>query len=33
MFQDTTKTNQELGDTLAYLTLLRREGSSKKPLP
>ena len=27
MFPDTTMTDQELADTLAYLTLLRREGS------
>jgi cytochrome c553 len=31
MFPDTTMTKQELTDTLAYLSLLRREGSSKKP--
>jgi mono/diheme cytochrome c family protein len=31
MFPDTTMTNQELIDTLAYLALLRQEGSSKKP--
>ena len=31
MFPDTTMTNQELTDTLAYLALLRREGSPKKP--
>jgi len=30
MFPDTTMTNQELTDTLAYLALLRREGSPKK---
>jgi len=30
MFPDTTMTNQELIDTLAYLTLLRSEGSSKR---
>ena len=29
MFPDTTMTNQELLDTLAYLALLRQEGSSK----
>ena len=29
MFPDTTMTNQELTDTLAYLALLRREGSSR----
>jgi mono/diheme cytochrome c family protein len=27
MFPDTTMTNQELADTLAYLALLRKEGS------
>jgi mono/diheme cytochrome c family protein len=31
MFPDTTMTNQELIDTLAYLALLRQESSSKKP--
>jgi mono/diheme cytochrome c family protein len=31
MFPDTRMTDQELADTLAYLTLLRREGSVKKP--
>jgi len=31
MFPDTTMTNQELADTLAYLALLRQAGSSKKP--
>lgn len=31
MFPDATMTNQELADTLAYLGLIRREGSSKKP--
>jgi len=31
MFPDTTMTTQELTDTLAYLALIRREGSSKKP--
>jgi hypothetical protein len=31
MFPDTTMTNQELIDTLAYLALLRHEGSLKKP--
>jgi CxxC motif-containing protein (DUF1111 family) len=31
MFPDTTMTNQELLDTLAYLAVLRQEGSSKKP--
>lgn len=31
MFPDTRMTNQELTDTLAYLALLRREGSPKKP--
>ena len=31
MFPDTRMTDQELTDTLAYLALLRREGSSKKP--
>ena len=31
MFPDTTMTNQELIDTLAYLALLRSEGSSRKP--
>jgi mono/diheme cytochrome c family protein len=30
MFPDTTMTNQELIDTLAYLALLRREGSTKR---
>ena len=30
MFPDTTMTDQELADTLAYLTLLRREGSPKR---
>jgi mono/diheme cytochrome c family protein len=29
MFPDTTMTNQELADTLAYLALLRREGTRK----
>jgi hypothetical protein len=29
MFPDTTKTNQELSDTLAYLALLWREGIAK----
>ncbi len=28
MFPDTTMTNQELADTLAYLALLRKEGSA-----
>jgi Cytochrome c len=31
MFPDTTMTNQELIDTLAYLAVLRQEGSPKKP--
>ena len=31
MFPDTTMTDQELLDTLAYLALLRREGTLKKP--
>ena len=31
MFPDTTMTTQELTDTLAYLALIRREGSLKKP--
>jgi mono/diheme cytochrome c family protein len=31
MFADTTMTNQELTDTLAYLALIRREGTFKKP--
>jgi hypothetical protein len=31
MFPDTTMTDQELTDTLAYLALLRGEGSLKKP--
>jgi mono/diheme cytochrome c family protein len=31
MFPDTTMTDQELTDTLAYLALLRREGSPKTP--
>lgn len=31
MFPDTTMTDQELTDTLAYLALLRHEGLSKKP--
>ena len=31
MFPDKRITDQELTDTLAYLALLRREGSSKKP--
>jgi cytochrome c peroxidase len=31
MFPDTTMTNQELTDTLAFLALLRCEGSPKKP--
>ena len=30
MFPDTTKTHQELTDTLAYFTFLRREGASNK---
>jgi mono/diheme cytochrome c family protein len=30
MFPDTTMTDQELTDTLAYLALLRREGSPKR---
>jgi hypothetical protein len=30
MFPDTTMTNQELIDTLAYLALLRSEGSAKR---
>ena len=30
MFPDTTMTTQELTDTLAYLALLRREGSPKR---
>src|SRR5512146_437887 len=29
MFPDTTMTNQELADTLAYLALLRREGARR----
>jgi hypothetical protein len=29
MFPDTTMTNQELTDTLAYLALIRREGDQK----
>jgi mono/diheme cytochrome c family protein len=31
MFPDTRMTDQELTDTMAYLALLRREGSPKKP--
>jgi len=31
MFPDTTMTDQELADTLAYLAVLRREGSSQAP--
>ncbi len=31
MFPDTTMTDQELADTLAYLAFLRREGSPKQP--
>jgi cytochrome c553 len=31
MFPDTTMTDQELIDTLAYLALIRHEGSLKKP--
>ena len=31
MLPDTTMTDQELTDTLAYLALLRREGSPKQP--
>lgn len=31
MFPDSTMTDQDLTDTLAYHSLLRREGSSKKP--
>jgi mono/diheme cytochrome c family protein len=31
MFPDTTMTTQELTDTLAYLSTLRREGSDKGP--
>ena len=31
MFPDTTMTTQELTDTLAYLALIRRESSPKKP--
>jgi mono/diheme cytochrome c family protein len=31
MFPDTRMTTQELTDTLAYLALIRREGSPKKP--
>jgi mono/diheme cytochrome c family protein len=31
MFPDTTMTDQELIDTLAYLAVLRQEGSPKKP--
>lgn len=31
MFPDTRMTDQELADTLAYLPLLRREGSPKTP--
>ena len=31
MFPDTTMTDQELTDALAYLTLLRREGPPKQP--
>jgi mono/diheme cytochrome c family protein len=30
MFPDTTMTDQELTDTLAYLSILRREGSPKR---
>jgi len=30
MFPDTTMTDQELIDTLAYLALLRSEGSAKR---
>lgn len=30
MFPDTTMTEQELADTLAYLSLLRREGTKKE---
>ncbi len=31
MFPDTTMTDQELADTLAYLAQLRREGAAGKP--
>jgi mono/diheme cytochrome c family protein len=31
MFPDTTMTDQDLTDTLAYLSMLRREGSRKDP--
>ena len=31
MFPDTTMTDQELADTLAYLALLRRESAAGKP--
>lgn len=31
MFPDTTMTDRELADTLAYLALLRREGAADKP--
>lgn len=31
MFPDTRMTDQELTDTMAYLALLRREGTLKKP--
>lgn len=31
MFPDTTMTNQELADTLAYLALLRKDGPAGRP--
>ncbi len=31
MFPDTTMTEQELADTLAYLTALRKEGRAQRP--
>lgn len=31
MFPDRTMTDQELADTLAYLSLLRKEGNAKRP--
>lgn len=31
MFPDTTMTEQELADTLAYLTALRKEGHTRQP--
>jgi len=31
MFPDTTMTDQELADTLAYLAVLRKEGHTKQP--